>query len=70
MKLCPRPLPPLQYQYFQGNTDVAIFRVGPLSLNLGSAIGAVSVSLLANLAHSNNAAANKPASAQHALQLT
>jgi hypothetical protein len=61
MKPCPRPLPPLQYQYFQGNTDVAIFRVGPLNLNLGSAIGIVSDVLpsLLSLPHRNIAAAAK-----------
>jgi hypothetical protein len=31
----------LQYQYFQDNTDVAVFRVGPLDLSASNANGLV-----------------------------
>jgi hypothetical protein len=34
----------LQYQYFQNNNDVAVFRVGPLSLDSSSANDVVSSS--------------------------
>jgi hypothetical protein len=54
MSICPCAC--LQYQSVFGNTDTAIVRIGPLGLNQGSAIGAVSVwhpLLLVYLSHRN-----------------